>query len=80
MNRWYLQVDNGIQSLCVRSIKPFNLTTQYALIYHECVNIYIYNMLRQGLVFSTFSSTITWNGTNPKGQALSAGVSISNDI
>ena len=87
VNRYeYLQVDdNGIPNafaLHGNYPNPFNPTTQirFDLPYRGNVNIHIYNMLGQKVKVFSMPNTppgrhaITWNGTNQKGQALSAGV------
>ena len=87
VNRYeYLQVDdNGIPNafaLHGNYPNPFNPTTQirFDLPYRGNVNIHIYNMLGQKVKVFSMPYTppgrhaITWNGTNQKGQALSAGV------
>ena len=87
VNRYeYLQVDdNGIPNafaLHGNYPNPFNPTTQirFDLPYKGNVNIHIYNMLGQKVKVFSMPNTppgrhaITWNGTNQKGQALSAGV------
>ena len=87
VNRYeYLQVDdNGIPNafaLHGNYPNPFNPTTQirFDLPYRSNVNIHIYNMLGQKVKVFSMPNTphgrhaITWNGTNQKGQALSAGV------
>ena len=87
VNRYeYLQVDNnGIPNafaLHGNYPNPFNPTTQirFDLPYRGNVNIHIYNMLGQKVKVFSLPNTppgrhaITWNGTNQKGQALSAGV------
>ena len=87
VNRYeYLQVDdNGIPNafaLHGNYPNPFNPTTQirFDLPYRVNVNIHIYNMLGQKVKVFSMPNTppgrhaITWNGTNQKGQGLSAGV------
>ena len=87
VNRYeYLQLDNnGIPNafaLHGNYPNPFNPTTQirFDLPYRGNVNIHIYNMLGQKVKVFSMPNTppgrhaITWNGTNQKGQALSAGV------
>ena len=87
VNRYeYLQLDNnGIPNafaLHGNYPNPFNPTTQirFDLPYKGNVNIHIYNMLGQKVKVFSMPNTppgrhaITWNGTNQKGQALSAGV------
>ena len=87
VNRYeYLQVDdNGIPNafaLHGNYPNPFNPTTQirFDLPYRGNVNIHIYNMLGQKVKVFSMPNTppgrhaITWNGTNQKGQGLSAGV------
>ena len=87
VNRYeYLRVDdNGIPNafaLHGNYPNPFNPTTQirFDLPYRGNVNIHIYNMLGQKVKVFSMPNTppgrhaITWNSTNQKGQALSAGV------